>query len=267
VRDALGHAAVVFALGVGAIVFSEQLPGSVDAVMERAVGATLMALGAYVIISLVRHGRDFRMRSRWMLVIVGVRRTIRLIARKRAHMPQSVVIEHEHGHVHNHLHDHVHGDDAEPTYEQITAGVGPAQETVAAISVAPPSQGQMHRHRHRHAAAMPDDPFANYTVASALGIGALHGIGAETPTQVVIFVGAAGATGAGAGVLLLACFIVGLLASNTVVAATATLGFLQSSRRFPVYATVSVITAVSSLAIGALFLLGRTDVLPAILGG
>ena len=67
--------------------------------------------------------------------------------------------------------------------------------------------------------------------------------------------------------LLLACFIVGLLASNTAVAAAATLGFLQSSRRFRVFATVSVITAASSLVIGALFLLGRGDVLPAILGG
>src|SRR5438067_3028910 len=64
---ALGHALVVFVLGSAAIVLAEQLPSGVDAVMERVVGATLILLGVYVFGSLVRHGRDFRMRSRWML--------------------------------------------------------------------------------------------------------------------------------------------------------------------------------------------------------
>ena len=74
---ALGHAAVVFALGVAAIVFSEQLPGSVDTVMERVVGLTLVALGAYVIVSLARHGRDFRI----SLPTVGSRLTSQISPR------------------------------------------------------------------------------------------------------------------------------------------------------------------------------------------
>src|SRR2546421_9196414 len=65
---ALGHALVVLALGVAAIVLAERLPPSIDAVMERVVGATLVLLGVYVVVSLVRHGREFRMRSRWMLI-------------------------------------------------------------------------------------------------------------------------------------------------------------------------------------------------------
>src|SRR3954463_6648014 len=56
---ALGHALVVFLLGVAAIVVGEQLPDSVDAVMERVVGVTLVVLGVYVLVALVRHGRDF----------------------------------------------------------------------------------------------------------------------------------------------------------------------------------------------------------------
>lgn len=45
---ALGHALVVFVLGVAAIEFSSRLPDSVDAVMERFVGVTLILLGVYV---------------------------------------------------------------------------------------------------------------------------------------------------------------------------------------------------------------------------
>ena len=70
----LGHGAVVFALGLAAVVFAERLPSGVDTVMERVVGATLLLLGVYVLVSLARHGREFRMRSRWMLVIAAGRR-------------------------------------------------------------------------------------------------------------------------------------------------------------------------------------------------
>ncbi len=60
--------------------------------------------------------------------------------------------------------------------------------------------------------------------AARSGIGALHGVGAETPTQVVVFVGAAGASGPVAGLCMLASFVVGLLVSNTAVAAITTFG-------------------------------------------
>ena len=73
---ALGHALVVFLLGFAAIVLAQRLPEGVDAVMERFVGATLLILGCYVFYALARHGRDFRMRSRWMLIFSGVRRGV-----------------------------------------------------------------------------------------------------------------------------------------------------------------------------------------------
>src|SRR5437016_1637063 len=59
---ALGHALVVFALGFAAIVLAARLPTSVDGIMEHFVGLTLIGLGIYVFFSLLRHGRDFRMR-------------------------------------------------------------------------------------------------------------------------------------------------------------------------------------------------------------
>ena len=124
-----------------------------------------------------------------------------------------------------------------------------------------------HRHRHRHVVPMPDDPFANYVPRTAFGIGMLHGIGAETPTQVVIFVTAAGVGGKASGVLLLAAFLVGLLSSNSVVALAGTFGFLGAARNFKLYVAVSCITALFSLVVGTVFLFGSAALLPAMLGG
>jgi high-affinity nickel-transport protein len=248
---AVGHAVVVFALGLGAIVLADRLPASVDATMERFVGATLMLLGLYVFVALLRQGRDFRMRSRWMLLISGMRRALRWLrlsmATRRSEAVVEVVHEHEHA-VEEHHHEHVH--------------------ERAVVASAPAVRGSApHSHVHRHLGRMPDDPFATYTGAAAFGIGMLHGIGAETPTQVLIFLAAAGAGGKLAGVALLVCFIVGLLASNTVVALAGTLWSFGTRRNFALYATVSVVTAVGSLVIGTLFLFGQGASLPALFGG
>lgn len=221
---ALGHALVVFVLGLGVILLSAEIPAWLDAAMGRVVGATLVVLGAYVVYSLARHGRDFRMRSRWMLLFAGIRRAYRSL---RGHTPEVVVIEHDH-----------------------SDAVVPA--------------GASHSHTHRHVAPLPDDPFMNYGTTTAIGVGMLHGVGAETPTQVLIFATAAGAGGRGAGVLVLVCFLIGLVASNTAVTLASTFGFLNSSRHWGIYATVSVVTAVFSLALGTLYLFGQDSVLPAI---
>jgi high-affinity nickel-transport protein len=80
-------------------------------------------------------------------------------------------------------------------------------------------------------------------------------------------VAAAGAGGKGVGLLLLACFLVGLVSSNSLIALAGTFGFFGASRSFRLYATVSVVTATFSLVIGAIFLLGHSTVLPAMFGG
>ena len=50
---ALGHALVVLALGVIAIIAGDRLPASIDEAMSRVVGVTLLLLGVYVFVSLV----------------------------------------------------------------------------------------------------------------------------------------------------------------------------------------------------------------------
>jgi hypothetical protein len=249
---ALGHAVVVFVLGVAAILLSERLPSGVDSVMERIVGATLILLGVYVFFALVRHGRDFRMRSRWMLLFAGVRRGARRLRGTQRGTPEVVEV----------LHDHEH-----PVSEPHRDGAHVHLAVPSGALSSSTDAHALHRHGHRHLATMPADPFLDYGRGTAVGVGMIHGVGAETPTQVLIFVTAAGAAGRGEGLLLLACFLVGLVAANTLIALAATYGFFGATKNFALYATVSVVTATFSLAVGTLFLLGRSTVLPAFFGG
>ena len=66
---ALGHAAMVLVLGCIAILFAEQVPESVDLVMERLVGVSLVALGIWMAWTAVRTRAAPPLRSRWMLLI------------------------------------------------------------------------------------------------------------------------------------------------------------------------------------------------------
>ena len=248
---ALGHALVVLLLGFAAIVFASRLPNSLDAIMERFVGVTLVALGLFVVVSLIRDGRDFRMRSRWMLLIGWTRMAVSKVHQNPRR--QTVVVEHDHEHDHDTRGRHVHG--------HPLAAVAPS---AASGSVATTVR---HRHIHRHVGSMPSDPFADYAAGTAFGIGMLHGVGAETPTQVLIFVTAAGATGKLAGLLVLVSFLAGLLISNSVVAIAATLGFIGAKGNFAIFATITSITALFSLAIGTLFVLGQGALLPTIFSG
>jgi hypothetical protein len=261
---ALGHALVVFVLGVLAIVVSAGIPHWLDDTMGRIVGATLLALGVYVIVSLVRHGRDFRMRSRWMLVFAAARRAARWRAGRRGGAGDVIVITHEHEHDHA-LAETENAGGHHHSPAPLLATV-PTAEGSGPVMVAAPA-GVGHRHLHHHVATLPEDPFPEYGRRTAFGVGMLHGIGGETPTQILLFLAAARAGGVASGVLLLVCFIVGLVASNTTVALTAVFGFLSASRNFRIYATVSIVTAVFSLAVGTLFLLGQTTLLPSLAGG
>jgi len=107
----------------------------------------------------------------------------------------------------------------------------------------------------------------NYGKATAFGVGMIHGIGAETPTQVLIFLTAAGAGGPLVGVIVLVTFIVGLLASNSLITIGSATGFLRASSNFKIYVTVAVLTGLFSLVIGTIFVVGKTTILPALFGG
>jgi high-affinity nickel-transport protein len=244
---ALGHAATVVVLGGVAILFAEQVPASVDLVMERLVGMSLIGLGGWMVWTTWRTRGAPPLRSRWMLLIAAVRR---VVSRRRPGTDEVVVIEHSHPHDHRHpLHVHPHPADA---------------HTAAAASTDIVVQ---HTHVHRHVAVAPPDPFGRYSSRSAAGVGVLHGIGAETPTQVLVFAAAANATDRPASLALLGCFVVGLVAANTLVAGAATLGFRRILTQRYVALGLAAVTAVFSFAVGALLLAGRSAVLPPLLGG
>ena len=243
---ALGHAVVVLVLGGIAVAVGQRLPSGVDDVMEHVVGISLLLLSGYVFYSLIRYGRDFRLRSRWMLLFGAVRRTFRWLTRQRG--PQVVEIEHSHA-----------GDD--PGHDHASLG-GRGRPG----STAPVRATATEMRRHRHVVVAPDDPFVTYGVGTAAAVGMIHGVGAETPTQVLLLVSAAGVGGTVMGLLLLAVFVAGLLISNTAVAIGTTIGFERGRRAPLIYVTLALVTAIGSAIMGALYVAGKADLLPSVFG-
>ncbi len=101
-----------------------------------------------------------------------------------------------------------------------------------------------------------------YGPKTAFGVGMIHGIGAETGSQVLIIAAVGGAASQGLGTSMMVAFIVGLLASNTVVAFLTATGFISSTRAKTLYVTVGCLAGVFSLFVGAFFALGLSDQLP-----
>lgn len=193
---ALGHALTVALLGSLIIVFQRSLPDATDAWMERAVGATLLGLGLYVLwTSLFRpHAHP---RSRAMLLLSAVqwcRTRLRCLLRRPAPLA---------------------------------------------------AEGSIGR-------------------APAVVIGVIHGLGAETPTQLLVFLLAANLGGIGKGLLGLAAFIVGMLAMNTIMCAAAAGLIKGASGRPLVFRWVSGLTAAYSIALGMFFLAGPSALMAAV---
>jgi high-affinity nickel-transport protein len=101
-----------------------------------------------------------------------------------------------------------------------------------------------------------------YGPKTAFGVGMIHGIGAETGSQVLIIAAVGGAASQGLGAAMLLAFVVGLIISNTLIAVLASTGYISSARARPVYVTIGVLTAAFSLLIGAFFALGIGSELP-----
>jgi high-affinity nickel-transport protein len=247
---ALGHALVVFVIGTVAILIGQKLPEGVDAVMGRIVGFTLILLGIFVFVSLIRHGREFRMRSRWMLVFSGVRGAYRKLQRRRDDGPDT----------------HAHGAD-DPLHTHELEGEHLAVAVAEDLPVSQWHHGHHGRPGHHHHKHPEPDAFMNYGARTAFAVGMLHGVGAETPTQVLIFATAVGAGGKAAGEAVLLAFLVGLLTSNSVITFGSAFGFLRASKNWTVYVTIAILTGTFSLVVGTLLLFGQDSVLPALFGG
>ncbi len=199
---ALGHGAVVIALGIAALSFGAILPDWLDPIMGRIVGFTLLGLGLWVLYSVYRYargGESFRLRSRWMLVFDGVRYAWRRI------------------------------------------------------------QARLHGHEHVEPLEM-----SSYGARTAFGVGMIHGIGAETGTQVLLIAAVGGAASAGLGIPMLFAFVLGLLVSNFAIVLVSSVGFVASQTRERIYVAVGAVAGVFSLGLGLIFVLGQDAALPSL---
>lgn len=200
---ALGHALVIITLGLSAVLVGVNLPEWVDKVMEPMVGITLILLGLWLISSIIIHGKNYKMKSRWMVIFAFINKIYHFI------------------------------------YQKIS-----------------------HKHHHPHI-----KPSESYGFKTAFTVGLIHGIGAETPTQVLLFVSAAGVGGSFFGSLLVLAFVIGLVVSNSAIVLVSVTGFSGIHSHPYLRVSLGFITAIFSLVVGTLFLFNKATFLPAILGG
>ncbi len=118
-------------------------------------------------------------------------------------------------------------------------------------------QARLHGHEH-HAVAHTDQ----YGPRTAYGVGLIHGVGAETGTQVVVIATAVGADSTAAGVAALFAFVAGLFVSNSFVIVATAAGFVTASKRQGVYVAAGFLAATFSLVLGVLFLTAAEGILP-----
>lgn len=199
---ALGHALTVAVLGAAVIFLHLGLPAHLDAVGERLVGATLIVLALYVMVSFFRRRPGTHSHipaSRIALLLTGARYAgwrVRRLANRELPQPE---------------------------------------------------------------------PFRfQYDRSSVLVVGIIHGLGAETPSQLLLFLLAANLGGTSRGFLGLLCFIAGLLTMNTLMTASASGIFASSKHRPRLQMLITSLTAAYSFVIGSIFLLGVSDKLPAL---
>lgn len=199
----IGHALVIVIFGLFAVLIGVKLPSWIDNVMEPFVGTTLIILGIYLLVTLIRDRKNFRLKSRWIILFRLVHKIVHFFREK----------------------------------------IG-------------------HHHEHK-----PIDYPEKYQHHTAFTIGLIHGIGAETPTQVLLFVTAAGVGGSVVGSLLVFTFVAGLVTANTLISLLSLTGYAKAKKNSNIYLILGALTGIFSLIVGSLFLFGRASILPAIFGG
>jgi len=112
----------------------------------------------------------------------------------------------------------------------------------------------------------PFEPVHNYGRKSVFIVGVIHGLGAETPSQLLLFLLAANLGGPARGFLGLSVFLVGLLVMNTLMTSSAVGIFGASAAKPRLMRFVVALTATYSLIVGTIFLFGASGALPS-LGG
>jgi high-affinity nickel-transport protein len=118
-------------------------------------------------------------------------------------------------------------------------------------------------HGHEHV-----DPLemSSYGRRTAFGVGMIHGVGAETGTQVLLIAAVGGAAQAGLGVPMMLAFILGLVLTNTAIVVISATGFVASQLRERLYIALGLAAGAFSIVVGTVFLLGQDALLPALDG-
>jgi high-affinity nickel-transport protein len=101
-----------------------------------------------------------------------------------------------------------------------------------------------------------------YTGKSVFAIGMLHGIGAETPSQLALFFLAKSLGGTANGLMGLGAFCLGLVAMNGLMTASIGGAFRSEAFHPGFYRAIAWTGAAYSCVIGLIFLLGISDRLP-----
>lgn len=96
----------------------------------------------------------------------------------------------------------------------------------------------------------------------AFTVGLLHGTGAETPTQVVLFASAGASGSATTAAVVLAAFVAGLVVADLAIAGTWVSGLLGARRSPRVQLGLGAVTGVASLVLGMLVLTGYSGIVP-----
>jgi cytochrome c biogenesis protein CcdA len=120
-------------------------------------------------------------------------------------------------------------------------------------------QARLHGHEHVRPLEM-----SSYGPRTAFGVGMIHGIGAETGSQVLLIAAVGGAAGLGLGVPMMLAFVLGLVISNTVIVVLTSAGFVTSQLRTRVYVVAGLFAGVFSLLVGFLFLIEAEGFLPSL---
>ena len=107
---------------------------------------------------------------------------------------------------------------------------------------------------------MPNEP------KGVILIGMIHGIGAESPTQVLALIAAASTGEANVGIALLIVFLLGMCISNLLVAGISVCGYTKLRNHMQIYRSLGMVTAALSFGVGVAFLLGLSEHLPQLCG-
>ena len=118
-------------------------------------------------------------------------------------------------------------------------------------------QARLHGHEHVEPLEM-----SSYGNRTAFGVGMIHGVGAETGSQVLLIAAVGGAASAGLGVPMLFAFVFGLLITNFVIVVLSTVGFVASQTRQRIYVTVGAVAGFFSLMLGLIYMFGMDAVIP-----